>query len=638
MKKWLTILFLFLVQQIVAQDTTYVLKNAVILEQKKEIKFSESQPISEEIKNNFQNTTLQQLLQMHSNVFVKNYGVSTLSTISIRGSSAAQTQVNWHGVNINNATTGLTDFSTLAVSLFDNIDIQYSSSLKNTSLSGSVNLDDNKPVFRRAFKMKSAIGYESLQNLSALTSALYSDQVVYNKTKIVVGKANNLYSFFNEDKNEMQTTHHAKSLQFAAINDFAVNIRSKHILSVYSWLQHTQREIPANTFEQFSSKEESISTFKNIIEFKPKGNDYFSTTSTLATLFDFYKYDDSAIHLKSNVNTITLPYSQTFNFKFNRNNHLYFKLMGRSSFILNQSNNDLHNIGFNANYQRENILKRIAIKATIQKEWSNVFSLPFVYSLSTNMKIKYGFDVYANYSTNYRMPTLNELYYNPGGNIDLKPEKSKNIESGFHYLKNYHQHTLNISSAFYKRKVDNWIAWYGNAILTPHNIQQVESKGLEMNLNYDVVLKKYQKPVGGFDIIIASKYPNFTTFKSSILYAYTLSTTTESAIPNDYSIGKQIPYVPRYQFKMSVGFQHKNIEAHFVQTYTGYRFVTTDESQYLKPYSTSNIWANYYFRYQALKGSANLRFNNILDVQYQSVVGRVMPGRNLSIGIVLNLP
>ncbi len=213
----------------------------------------------------------------------------------------------------------------------------------------------------------------------------------------------------------------------------------------------------------------------------------------------------------------------------------------------------------------------------------SVFSLPFIYSVSSNVKIKYGFDVYANYSTNYRMPTLNELYYNPGGNIDLKPEKSKNIESGFHYLKNYHQHTLNISSAFYKRKVDNWIAWYGNAILTPHNIQQVESKGLEINLNYDVILKKYQKPVGGYDILISSKYPTYTMFKSTILYAYTLSTTTESSIPNDYSIGKQIPYVPRYQFKMSVGFQHKNMEAHFVQTYTGYRFVTTDESQYLKP-------------------------------------------------------
>ena len=638
MKRELTILCLFFVQQIVAQDTTHVLKNAVIYEQKKEIKFAETQPISEEIKNNLQHASLQQLLEMHTNVFVKNYGISTLSTISIRGSSAAQTQVNWHGVNINNATTGLTDFSTLAVSLFDNIDIQYSSSFKNSSLSGSVNLDDNKPVFRRYFKTKFALGYESLQNASALASVLYSDQVVYNKTKIMVSNAQNLYSFYNEDKEEMQTTMHAKSKQIGVMNDFAVNIRSKHILSVSSWLQHTQREIPATTFEQFSSKEEAISSFKNIIEFKPKGTDYFSTTSSLATLFDFYNYADSTIHLKSNVHTFTLPYSQTVNFKFNRNNYLYFKLMGKSSFLLNQSKNDLHTIGFNAAFTRENILQRIAIKLFVQKEFSNIFSLPLVYSISTKVKIKYGLEVYANFSTNYRMPTLNELYYNPGGNIDLKPEKSKNIESGFHYFKQYHQHTLNVSSAFYKRKVDQWIAWYGNAILTPHNIQQVESKGLEMNLNYDVVLKKYQKPVGGFDILIASKYPSYTTFKSSILYAYTLSTTKQSAIANDYSIGKQIPYVPRYQFKMSVGFQHKNLEMHFVQTYTGYRFVTTDESQYLKPYATSNLWASYHYRFQALKGAINIRFNNILNKSYQSIVGRVMPGRNGTIGFTFEIP
>ncbi len=627
------------VQSLVAQDTTHVLKNAFIYEQKKEIQFSDIQPIPQAIINNFQNTTLQQLLEMHSNVFVKNYGISTLSTISIRGSSAAQTQVNWHGVNINHAATGLTDFSTLAVSMFDHIDIQYSSSFKNTSLSGSVNLDDSKPEFKRDFKMKAALGYESLQNISALASVLYSDQVVYNKTKIMVNHAQNMYSFYNEDKDEKKSNKHAKSKQIGVMNDFAVNIRSKHVLSIYSWLQHTQREIPATTFEPFSAKEESISSFRNIFEFKPKGNDYYSTTSSLATLLDHYSYEDSTVHIQSKVFTLTLPYSQTFHLKFNRNNNFYFKLMGRSSFMLNQSNNNLHTIGFNSSFTRENILKRIAVKLFVQKEISNIFSLPMVYSLSTNVKIKYGLDAYANLSSNYRMPTLNELYYNPGGNIDLKPEISRNIESGFNYTKTYHQHYLLLGTAFYKRKVDQWIAWYGNSILTPHNIQQVESKGFEMNLNYDVILKKYQKPVVGYDIIlIGRKYPSYTTLKSSILYAYTLSTTQQSAIANDYSIGKQIPYVPRYQFKMSVGFQHKNIEMHLVQTYTGYRFVTTDESQYLKPYAISTLWAAYHYRYQALKGAINLRFNNILNTAYQSIVGRVMPGRNGNISFTFEIP
>ena len=639
MKRYLTILCIIFVQSLVAQDTTHVLKNAFIYEQKKEIHFSDIQPVSQAILNNFQNTTLQQLLEMHSNVFVKNYGISTLSTISIRGSSAAQTQVNWHGVNINHAATGLTDFSTLAVSMFDHIDIQYSSSFKNTSLSGSVNLDDSKPEFKRDFKMKAALGYESLQNISALASVLYSDQVVYNKTKIMVNHAQNMYSFYNEDKDDMQSNKHAKSKQIGVMNDFAVNIRSKHVLSIYSWLQHTQREIPATTFELFSAKEESISSFRNIFEFKPKGNDYYSTTSSLATLLDHYSYEDSTVHIQSKVFTLTLPYSQTFHLKLNRNNNFYFKLMGRSSFMLNQSNNNLHTIGFNSSFTRENILKRIAVKLFVQKEISNIFSLPMVYSLSTNVKIKYGLDAYANLSSNYRMPTLNELYYNPGGNIDLKPEISRNIESGFNYTKTYHQHSLLLGTAFYKRKVDQWIAWYGNSILTPHNIQQVESKGFEMNLNYDVILKKYQKPVVGYDIIlIGRKYPSYTTLKSSILYAYTLSTTQQSAIANDYSIGKQIPYVPRYQFKMSVGFQHKNLEMHLVQTYTGYRFVTTDESQYLKPYAISTLWAAYHYRYQALKGAINLRFNNILNTSYQSIVGRVMPGRNGNISFTFEIP
>jgi outer membrane cobalamin receptor len=70
-------------------------------------------------------------------------------------------------------------------------------------------------------------------------------------------------------------------------------------------------------------------------------------------------------------------------------------------------------------------------------------------------------------------------------------------------------------------------------------------------------------------------------------------------------------------------------------TYTSYRFITTDESQWLMPYANSNLYLAY--RMPASKQhqlQATARIQNIFNADYQGIVGRTMPGRNLSLGLL----
>jgi len=224
--------------------------------------------------------------------------------------------------------------------------------------------------------------------------------------------------------------------------------------------------------------------------------------------------------------------------------------------------------------------------------------------------------VRANAQRTYREPTLNELYYNPGGNSSLKPEQGWGEDAGYTVKAKLNNFTVYHDLSVFNRDIHDWIIWLGGAIWTPHNIDEVHSRGVETENRITYTIGNWQLHLG-------------------VNTSYVLSTTVASYIQNDGSIGKQIPYTPRYNGQLNVGCSYKRVSFNYNHTYTGYRFTTTDESEYLLPYQTGNVQLMYN---TSLKGHA-LQFtgqcNNIWNEQYQVVAFRPMPGINWLAGFKL---
>jgi iron complex outermembrane receptor protein len=221
----------------------------------------------------------------------------------------------------------------------------------------------------------------------------------------------------------------------------------------------------------------------------------------------------------------------------------------------------------------------------------------------------------ANAQKTYRVPTLNELYYNPGGNRNLLPESGWSTDAGYSFHSNSaNRVVLNHELSAFNRVIDNWIVWFGGAIWTPHNIATVHSRGLETDNKLTVGLGKLN-----LHLVVNT--------------SYVLSTTVSSYLSGDGSIGKQIPYAPRYNGQINIGFNFRQLYFNYNHTYTGYRFITVDESQWLMPYNTGNLQILYTLQV----GSNNLQFtaqcNNVWNKRYQVVNGRPMPGINWLVGI-----
>src|SRR5690606_6732443 len=116
----------------------------------------------------------------------------------------------------------------------------------------------------------------------------------------------------------------------------------------------------------------------------------------------------------------------------------------------------------------------------------------------------------------------------------------------------------------------------------PYNIAEVYSRGWDFQLNFDI-------QAAPFRILAYSDY------------AYTISTTVSSYLPGSNSIGRQIPYTPRYLVINNLGIEWQRLFFYINHQYAGYRFTNLDESAFLPPYHLVSLQVRYYFPVYASK-------------------------------------
>lgn len=82
---------------------------------------------------------------------------------------------------------------------------------------------------------------------------------------------------------------------------------------------------------------------------------------------------------------------------------------------------------------------------------------------------RYGLMFKASIARNYRYPTLNDLYFQPGGNPNLAPEKGFTYDTGLEFtLKSDELFTLKGEATVFDSHIDDWILWIPTTKGTGH--------------------------------------------------------------------------------------------------------------------------------------------------------------------------
>ncbi len=607
-KSCFSFLFFVLCQLICAQNNTVILNEVIVSDtQLKNFTNAKSKQVLNDSIIEKNQASLTSLLNFNSVIYFKENGLGMVSSPSFRGTTAQQTAVIWNGININSQLNGQTDFNTITTRDFNSITVQAGGSSAiygSSAIGGSIHLNNNL-IFKELFNNDLQLNYGSFNTLG----------INYN-LKIATKKFSSQFSFSrNSSDNDYLYLkkfdwkgNQLKNLNGEFVNtnfnfNFGFKINEKNILKLYSQSSVSDRNLSLVT--PSDSKTKYINTFnRNLIDYL--GNfDSFSLNFKMAYLSEDYKYfDDIAYNFfsqgssESLISKLDLGFSPTKSLKLNTVFD-YNQTKGYGSSFGNNTR-DISSIGFFAKHE---LTKKWMNEFVIRKEITNNYESPILFSIGSIYNFNKFYSLKVNGSRNFRIPSFNDLYWENGGNINLKPESSYQAEIGniFKYRK------INLSQTFYYIKIDDLIRWIpGNdGNWSPINTKKVNTYGSET--------------------ILTSEYKiGQNNFNLNATYAYTISRNLE----ND----KQLFYVPFNKLNTSIGYSIKKLAINYQFLYNGFVFTRSDNNpkEIIKAYKISNVGIDYDFKFLE-NFKLGFQINNILNQKYQSVEDRPLPGRNFNV-------
>lgn len=591
------------------------------------------------IKSDLSNLDLGELLAAYTPVYIKSYGRGSLATASFRGTGASHTQVLWNGFQMNSPMLGQVDFSQIPNSFFDEIELLYGGgSLKISSgaLGGSVSLSNSTAIpGGSALSIEQAFG--SFKSITTNAGFLLSNSKFESDTRFSLQSSENNFEYLNTGliPNEEMIQSNAAFRNVGFTQQFKYRISELHQISFITWNQWNERDIPPimPNVNKGGDPEENQDGFfsRNILKWNFSKNshklilkaayfnetqNYFLKTTTNADSADVVTLIDSENTSQSF--ELKLKYGIDLKKGFQFSAGIDMGIQGVNSNNYN-GNKDRKAYEFYADILKD-IRGRLKLNLLVRTEIADGELLPLMPLFGVNYKLLKNDDFYlrTSISRNYHLPTLNDLYWYPGGNEMLEAEEGIEAEIGLSLVKKLSKRlSIKLSADAYASTIDNWIQWVPSDFRywSPENIAEVYARGAELSAHLTGTMQQ-------------------VSFKVFAEYAYTKTTNESEQAQADGSSGEQLIYIPLHTANGFVYGAYGNYDISWSINFIGERQTVKKPlpAYVLNNVSVGKRWFKSWF-------NAELRFkiNNLFNVSYQTVQWRAMPGRNFELNMKIKL-
>jgi iron complex outermembrane receptor protein len=567
---------------------------------------------------------LDEMIARETPLYIKSYGQGSLATIAFRGTAATHTGIYWNGIQLNPPNIRLFDLSLAPGAYFNSIQILSGGSgslFGSGNIGGSIHLN-NEPVFNRGLSALASLSAGSFNDFGAFAKVIASGKKFYSSTALLYKTSENDFSYQNLS-NEEVTQQNAAYEHYGLMQDLYWQFHTKWLAGASVWMQSTFREIPATMVSKPSEASQEDQSVKSILQLKHfhlKGY----TSFKLAYFHDDLHYRDPGSQIVSDQDSKIITDKIIAEMQDNRQlfSNTSLNTGINFSYEAGESNNyegfvKQNQLGFFASLLQNIPTWKWLINLNLRQDLTEGYAVPFTPALGLEGKIWKFLSGKANISRNFRIPSFNELYWKPYGNLDLEPEKSWNEEVSLiaKIGKPSGMHSSEFTTTIYNSNVTNWIVWVPDGSdWQPENIRQVWSRGFEFTGNTSVQLARF-------------------IIKLNEGYTYARSTNENKVYNNDNSYKKQLIYVPVHRMFMNLFLSSYGYQLNYNFTLTGQRFTTSDNNQFLPWYTIHNLTIGKEFKIK--KDAIGLQFdiNNLLNENYQAIAYYPMPGRSYKISI-----
>ena len=580
----------------------------------------------------FAGSSVADVLETRSQLFIRNNGPGGLSTVSMRGLSARQTQILWNGFNLNHPMLGLTDLSLIPTGMVNRMEIirgQSATAFGNGAAGGMIWLESN--VSGRGVGVQHTTGSFG-KSVSALNASWEEGRwnggvwFQYEETDNDFDFQMNRFS--NREGRVIEVTEKRENNQLESINLMAQAGYGTENLEIQSllWVFDTDNQLPGGlqSLSETTRQEDAAIRWMNRLQLDLGPGSLKIGTILNRQDLDFFD-QNSGIESVSRTRAISLD----LDWQWQAMQSLQVSLFSNGGHTRAETNNFNGNPaqwqfsgGVNTIWQP---LVPLHLFSGIRYDYFEISGDAISASLGANLNlVEDVLFLKTQGSRNFVAPTFNDLFWVPGGNPDLAAETNYKIEGGIQLIQNFGFVLTDAEvTGFGIRQHDGirWIPDSRTGIFAPVNIDEIGSKGYEIDMSQRWNIKK---PLGLTTRFGLSK---------------TLASVRRDRFDDNRTVGKQLPQVPELSLRAGLDASYKNISAGFSYVHNSERYTTPDHGSPFDPlpgYDVSDLYAGYGFRLNPVSVNIFARVNNLFDENFQVIRNFPMPGRHFELTMKIN--
>ena len=553
---------------------------------------------------------LSDLMQWNSHWQVLSYGPGMVTTLAHRGNNSEQVRVYWKGIPLNHPALGLVDLSVMPSSLFGQVSIMNTGSsaqLGNGALGGSVILNGNPITPGVSGELQTSMGsFGFFQQMAAVSvnKGRWS-----SSTRLLWMQSDNDYTYqplFGDPQPLPNASYHQRHF----MQDVRFDVDESSYIEAALWLSDKTTNIPPTTNANPRTRQ---SLEDNNAVGSLSFNRTFSNQSGMLLQYGYLHADQ---YYRSEFPDINSYNPARTHFAEHHHYGKWKKLRFKVGQQYTYSSGPGPNLA-EGNVQQfyslfgqvgADITARFTTQLSLRQEWVNGYDPPLAFGWLNEYHLNDAHAVWARLSRNYRVPTLNQLYWQPVGNPNLLPEDNFLAELGWRWqLRAQSQAGITL----YGSETNNYIQWRPGigGLWAAQNVREVVAYGLEGHWDVEWTVTSLQSI--GLNIRLSAGR------------AYSIG-------DEDPHRGNQLIYQPIYRSANTVFYRFKQWEVSLRSRFTSemYSLPAHQPSVRLPEVLLFSGGLQREWTFKHLRMRTQCFVENMGNAQYELQLGRPMPGTN----------